>query len=81
MARNPSKITTALEVDDPLVQNAGFAFGKDDRQYLDNQIRGVQQHLVNALIRGRHGTYVKIAGSSPALAAGDVVCLASLSEG
>ena len=74
--RNPSKITTELAVDDPLIQNAGFEFGRDDRQYLDNQVRGIQQHLVAALIRGRHATYVRVAASSATLVAGDNVCLA-----
>jgi hypothetical protein len=73
--RNPSKITSDLEVDDALVQNAGFEFGKNDRQFLDNQIRGLQQHLVDALIRGRHATYLRVDASSASLIAGDVVCL------
>lgn len=77
MGCTDSAITTDLEVDDPLVQNADFEFDKGDRQYLDNQIRGVQQHLVNALIRGRHATYVRVAGSSATIPTGRVACLAT----
>lgn len=75
--RNPSKITTDLAVDSPLVQNAGFAFDRDDRQYIDNQIRGVEQHLVDALIKNRHATYIRVNGSSASLAAGDVACVSN----
>lgn len=79
--RNPSAITELLQEDLPLLQNAGFDFDRNDRQYLDNQIRGGQRHLVDALIRGRHATYAKVAGSSAAGSAGTVVCLASVDEG
>ena len=75
--RNPSKITTDLEVDDPLIQDAGFRLNKDDRQYIDNQILGIEQHLVDELIRGKHATYMPIASTSPSLVAGDVVCIAT----
>jgi len=75
--RNPSKITTDLAVDDALVQDASFELDADDRQYLDNQIRGGQQHLVDMLIRGVHATYVRLSGSSANVVAGDTVCLAS----
>lgn len=78
--RNPSAITTALAVDEPLIQDADFEMDADDRQYLDNQIRGVQQHLVDTLIRGRHATYVRVAASSAQVPAGFAACLASLDE-
>jgi hypothetical protein len=45
--RNPSKITTDYAVDDALEQTAGFEFDADDRQYIDNQIRGTQQRVVD----------------------------------
>lgn len=70
-----------LAVDPPLVQNAAYRFNPADRQYIDQQAIGAQQHLVNALIRGRHATYVQVQSSSPALLPGDVVCLASVEEG
>lgn len=78
--RNPSAITTDLAVDDPILQNADFAFDRDDRQYIDNQIRGMQQHLVEALIRGRLASYFLVDGSSDTLVAGRAVCLASVSS-
>lgn len=81
MAGNSSKITTDLAVDSPLVQGAGFRRDENDRQYLDNQIRGCEQHLVNALLRGVIATYVTLAGSSDAVVEGDNVCLCSSSNG
>lgn len=78
--RNPSKITMDLAVDDALVQDADFEFDSDDRQYLDNQIRGGHQHLVNCLIRGVFATYVRLDGASAAVVKGDVVCPASSSS-
>lgn len=74
---NESKITTDLEVDDPLLQDANHRFDEDDRQYIDNQVRGLQRHLVRGLIRGVHGTY---ALSDATFAAGDVVCIATSSS-
>lgn len=78
---NATKITSDLKVDDALVQDANYRFNSDDRQYIDNQILGIEQHLVAALIRGRHATYMRVNGSSPSLAVGDVVCLDSLDVG
>lgn len=72
--RNQSKITTDLAVDAKLVQGPLFEFDHDDRQYLDNQIIGIEQHLVDALIRGRHATYFRLAGGSAAVVSGDNVC-------
>jgi hypothetical protein len=48
--RNQSKFVTDREVDDPLVQNADFELDADDRQYIDNQIRGIQEYLVEEAI-------------------------------
>lgn len=78
--RNPSLITTDLAVDPALAQNADFGFGPDDRQYLDNQIRGIEQHLVACLIGGTHATYARLASTSVAVQPGDTVCLASLAN-
>lgn len=55
---SPSKITTDFEVDPPLEQDAAFRFDRLDRAFLDNQIRGDQQHIVDGLIglgQGRAG--------------------------
>lgn len=73
--RNPSAITESLSVDAPLVQDADYEFDADDRQYIDNQIRGVEQHLFDSLIRGVHATWLRLDASSAAGAAGEVVCL------
>lgn len=73
MGQNQSAIVSQLQVDDALVQDANYRFDRNDRQYIDNQIRGVEQHLVDNLIRGRHGTYARV--STTALAVGDVVCI------
>lgn len=69
-----SKITTNLEVDEPLEQDALYRLGPEDRQYIDNQARGVQKHLVDALIRGRLATYIPIANGNT-LAVGQGACL------
>lgn len=47
--RNQSKFVTSggTEADDPLVQGPRFEMDGDDRQKIDNQIRGLQQHLVD----------------------------------
>lgn len=70
-----TKILTDLAVDDPLVQDANYRFDSADRQYIDEQIRGIETHLVNALIRGRQATYFRVSTLSPALAPGDAVCI------
>lgn len=72
-----SKITTQLAVDGPLQQTSSYRFNARDRQYIDDQARGAQQHLVDSLIRGRLATYFTLDTGSEAVAAGDVVCLAS----
>ncbi len=48
--RNQSKFVTDREVDDPLEQDANYEFDRDDRQYIDNQIRGMQQFLVDETV-------------------------------
>lgn len=76
-----SKITTHLAVDDALVMDANYRFNPTDRRYVDDQIRGIEQHLVDALIRGRHGSWYTLDGASAAVIAGDTVCMASTSTG
>lgn len=73
-----SAITHDLAVDDPVKLAADFRFDEHDRRYLDNQVRGMQIHLCNLLILGIVGTIAIVEGSSPALSAGDWVCLSSL---
>ncbi len=76
-----SKITTELAVDDALVMDANYRFNPTDRRYIDDQVRGIEQHLVDALIKGRHGSWYTLDGSSAAVVAGDTVCLASTATG
>jgi hypothetical protein len=78
---NPTKIKTDLEVDDPLVQDADYRFDPDDRQYIDNQILAIEEHLVDALIRGKHASYFDLDAASAAVGEGDTVCLASSAFG
>ncbi len=72
-------IVTELAVDSALEMDDEYRLGADDRRYIDDQILGCQQHLVDALINGRHGSWFNLSGGSAACAAGDVVCLASVS--
>ena len=81
MPGNPSAITTTLSVDPALVQNATFRQDANDRQSIDNQIRGVEQHLVVGLINGTLATWVSVDASSAPIAVGDVVCLAGSTIG
>jgi hypothetical protein len=72
-----SKILTDLGVDDPVSLGARYRHDAHDRRSIDNQIRGVQQLLVDLLIKGVHATYARLAASSAAVVVGDNVCLAS----
>lgn len=75
-----SKITTDLDVDDPLQQDADFLFDADDRRYIDNQVRGIQKHMVAGQIRGVYATWFRLSGSSAAVAAGDCVLPAAINN-
>ncbi len=77
MATAPSLITTALTVDPALQQVAPYRFGPEDRQYIDNQVRGCEQHLADLVINGVEGTWLHLDPSSAAVVTGDVVALAS----
>lgn len=75
MSGKPTALATSISVDDALVQGATYQFDGIDRQYIDTQIRAVQQHLVDSVLRGVHATWIRLDGASAAGAAGDVVCL------
>jgi hypothetical protein len=81
MSALPTKIITGLLPDDPLQQSAATPFNATDRQYIDTQVLGCQQHLATLLLNGVHGTYLYVAQTSASLVAGDVVCLAGSSLG
>lgn len=55
MPRNQSKFVTDREVDEPVKQDASFRFDADDRQYIDNQIRGLQEWAVDEGAAGADG--------------------------
>lgn len=69
-----SKLTTDLAVDDPIA-NAG-QFGPVDRRYIDDQIRAIQQAIVQSLLGGLVGTWRILDTASVRNGApGDCVCL------
>lgn len=78
MTVQTSKITEALEVDDPLALTANYFLSAEDRQFISSQARGMQAHLVRSLLRGQIGTFFKLAPTSAALQPGDCFCSASL---
>lgn len=78
MAAPQSLITTALTVDPPLSQNADYRMDANDRGYIDNQIRGLEQHAVDFLIGGANGSFFTVDGGSAALAVGDVFCTSGI---
>lgn len=73
----PAKVSliSALQVDPALAQTAANALDAGERQYIDDQIRGSQQHLVDSVVGGTLCTWRTVDLSSPTLGRGDVVCL------
>lgn len=76
-----SLLKSMLAVDPPISLAANYSFDDLDRRYIDNQILACETHLVTSLIRGTISTWVIVDGASPALATGDVVCLAGSTTG
>jgi len=74
MAIDDSKIKTELSVDSPKSLSATYRMDTHDRRYIDNQILGMETHLVDALIRGRLASYFKVVGGGTR---GYAVCAAS----
>ncbi len=70
-----SKILSDRQVDDPIQQSAAFRYDKLDRAYVDEQIRGTQQHVVDNLISGLTATWFTVSADSGAVEVGDVVCV------
>ncbi len=68
-------IATQLAVDPALVMDANYQFDPAQRRYIDDQIRAIEQLLVDNLINGRHGSWFNLSGASEAVIAGDTVCL------
>lgn len=67
-----------LQQDPPLAQDANYKFNSDDRQYIDDQIQAIEQHLLTSVLNGVTGTWFTNA-SGGQLSAGDVVCSAAAS--
>lgn len=78
---SPPSAIRSLAVDPPLVQSAGYRFDANDRAYIDDQIRGIEQHLVDLLITGILGTWYTLDSNSVAVVAGDNVCLSGSTVG
>jgi hypothetical protein len=78
MAAKKTRITTELQPDAPVVQDATYRFDKQERNFVDEQIRGCQQHLADSLINGMICSWVK---TDSALEPGDVVVLRATSVG
>lgn len=74
-----SNIKTSLTVDDPIELTATYKFTREDRRYLDNQIRAIQQVLVDSLMTGVVETYCQLYAASEDVEPGDCVCLISRS--
>lgn len=81
MSDKPTKLLSDLEVDTALTQDSNYRFDEIDRQYIDTQILAIQTALINALIKGRHGTYFTLDPDSASVQPGDAVCLAGKSTG
>jgi len=71
---NPSAITN-LGIDPAKVLDASFRFDQADRRYIDNQIRGVERHLLDSLLLGVHASWYTLDPGGVAVAAGDVVAV------
>lgn len=76
-----SRLLQDFVADDPLVIDANYKFGKADRQYIDAQIRMIQTALVEALIKGRNGSWFDLDMDSATVRPGHVVCSASTASG
>ncbi len=68
-----------IQLDDAVKLNADYKFNPPDRRKIDDQILGVQSHLIDSLLSGVHATWLTVDGGSPTLAVGDCVCTTSTS--
>src|SRR5262245_15522232 len=62
-------------VDEPVELPASYQFSRDDRNKLDEQVRGTQQAVIDTGLLDGPGTFYEIASTTTARAAGDVLCL------
>lgn len=71
-------IASQLAVDPTLSMDANYKFNSSDRRYIDDQIRAIEQLIVDNLINGKHASWFTLSGSSAAVIAGDTVCLSGI---
>ncbi len=71
-------IGSQLAVDPALVMDSNYKPNAADRRKIDDQIRAIEQLMVDNLINGKHATWYTLSGESEAVTAGDTVCLASI---
>ena len=80
MGTPPSAFRT-LQLDAPLVQDAGYEFDKFDRAYIDDQARSLQQQMLLCLLLGVVATWTTLDASSAAVAIGDGLWSSSATSG
>lgn len=68
-----SKITTDIAVDPALPAPDLASFTPAQRQYIDDQIRGCQQHMVQSLLRATVGTWLDLDPASAQISPGDLL--------
>lgn len=71
-----TKLATELAVDDPIELNARSRFGNPERRHIDDQIRTIQQLILDAVLDGKHGSWFTLSANSVPVLPGDTVCLA-----
>lgn len=81
MSATPARILTALQPDDPLVQDADYQFDATDRQWIDTRQRAVERHLADGVLNSVIATWIDLDPSSPAVVEGDVLCSAATITG
>jgi hypothetical protein len=68
-----STIYQYLTKDAPVAIDASYVPNGTDRRFIDNQIQGIEQHLIDSHIQSRHATWFR---TTVAVNVGDVVCSA-----
>lgn len=71
----------SVRVDLPVRLDASWSPTRADRRDIDDQILGVQQHIVDSLLSGYHATWVLVDGGSQPLNPGDLVCTVATNGG
>lgn len=77
MSAKPTALITSLLADAAIALVGRYTFDAADRQYIDTQIRAIQDYLVVGAIKGVQATHYLVNSGSASLVVGDVVCMAS----